>query len=145
MRKKLLHAKSIWHSVIKLSLWKYVIHNTNELNNKLPEKEDGTSPIDRFSQVDVEPNINNNHTFGCTYYPLTNSLQSGGWKPKWKARDTISIKLVPSPRHNVSIVIVLDTQTRIVSPKYHIQFEEFFKTGRPSNGNTQTLYQFQNI
>jgi hypothetical protein len=144
-RKQLLHAKSRWPSAVELNLWPYALRNANELRNTLPDKEDGSSPIERFCQTNVSPKIKHNHTFGCPVYALHNRLQAGGREPKWNPRARLGINLGPSPRHASSVSLVLNLQTGLVSPQYHLQFDDFFETVRPSAGNPPTFSQWQVI
>ena len=144
-RKQLLHAKSRWPSAVELNLWPYALRNANELRNTLPDKEDGSSPIERFCQTNVSPEIKHNHTFGCPVYALHNRLQAGGREPKWNPRARLGINLGPSPRHASSVSLVLNLQTGLVSPQYHLQFDDFFETIRPSAGNPPMFLQWQVI
>jgi hypothetical protein len=56
-RKQLLHAKSRWPKAIELNLWPCALRVANHLRNSLPDKEDASSPIKRFSQVKVGPHL----------------------------------------------------------------------------------------
>jgi hypothetical protein len=49
-RKQLLHAKAHWPSAIELNLWSYAIRNANHLLATIPDKEDGSCPLERFTQ-----------------------------------------------------------------------------------------------
>ena len=98
-RKHILHAWSIWISTIELKLWPYAIQNANEIRNNLPDKDNTTSPVERYSQVQVSPKIRCHHTFRCPAYALSDHLQSGGWHNKWESRSRLGINLGHSPRH----------------------------------------------
>ena len=74
-RKQLLHAKSRWPLAIKINLWTYALQKAKNLHNSLPDREDGSYPIERFGRVPVAPRIAHNHTFVCPIYDLTARLQ----------------------------------------------------------------------
>jgi Reverse transcriptase (RNA-dependent DNA polymerase) len=67
----------------------------------LPDKEDGSCPLERFTGAAVSPSIKSNH----------------------------------SPRHASSISLILNINTGLVSPQFHVSHDDFFKTVRPSTGN----------
>jgi hypothetical protein len=45
-RKQLLHAKSRWPSAIEINLWPYALRTANDIRNTIPDKEDGSSPLE---------------------------------------------------------------------------------------------------
>ena len=96
-RKQLLHAKARWPSAIELNLWPYALRNANHLISTLPDKEDGSCPLERFTGSAVSPSIKSNHTFGCPVYALQNRLQTNGKLPKWNPRARMGIYLGISP------------------------------------------------
>ena len=140
-RKEIIHTKSIWHSAIEPRLWPYSLRNTNKLLVKLPDKEYGMSDIKRFYQVETPQRIKNNHIFECPVYALTNRIQSGWCKPNWEARARLIINIGLLPRHAGSVALLLNLQMGIVYPQYHIHFNDFFETARPSTGNPPTFLQ----
>jgi hypothetical protein len=100
-RKQLLHAKARWPSAIELNLLPYALRNANHLLATIPDREDGSCPLERFSQSNVSPLLKSNHTFGCPVYALQNRLQAGGHLPKWNSRARLGVYLRPSPRHAI--------------------------------------------
>jgi hypothetical protein len=82
-RKQLLHANAIWPAASNTNLWTHTFRNTQHMRNLLPDSNDGTCPSERFSGVEVAPNLKENHTFGCLVYALNNKLASGKSIPKW--------------------------------------------------------------
>jgi hypothetical protein len=55
------------------------------------------------------------------------------------------MNLGTSPRHASSVTLVLSLETGLVSPQYHVQYDDFFETVRPSAGNEHTFSQWQYI
>ena len=77
MRKQLHHAKVRWPSVVELALWPYATRKSTYLRNCLPDKEDASSPLEKFSNVTVDPKLKGNQSFGCKIYALQNYLTVG--------------------------------------------------------------------
>jgi hypothetical protein len=92
-RKQLLHAKSRWPSAIGINLWPYALRTANDIRNTIPDKEDGSSPLERFCRTNVSPKLRHNHTFGCPVYALDNRLQANSRIPKWNPRAQLGINL----------------------------------------------------
>ena len=144
-RKQLLHAKARWSAAVDLSLWPYALRSANHLRNSLPDDEDGSSPLERFARTEVAPKLKENHTFACPVYALQNRLQAGNRIPKWNPRARIGLNLGPSPRHAASVSLVLNLQTGLVSPQYHVTFDDFFETVRPTATNSPTISNWQSL
>jgi hypothetical protein len=53
--------------------------------------------------------------------------------------------LGPSPWHASSVNLVLKLDTGLVSPQFHVQYDDFFETVRPLAGNPPTFSQWQYI
>ena len=144
-RKQLLHAKARWPSAIEINLWPYALRYSNDIRNTMADKGDGTSPFERFCRAKVSPKIKHHHTFGCPVYALVDNLQAGKSVPKWNPRARLGINLGTSPRHASSVSLVLKLDTGLTSPQFHVQYDDFFETVRPSTGNPKTFSQWQYI
>ena len=144
-RKQLLHAKARWPSAIEINLWPYALRNANDIRNTIADKDDGSSPLERFCRTEVRPKLRHNHTFGCPVFALNPRLQDGKAIHKWNPRARLGINLGPSPRHARSVNLVLKLDTGLVSPQFHVQYDDFFETVRPSSGNERTFSQWQYI
>ena len=142
-RKQLLHAKARWPTAIHLSLWPYAIRNAAYVYNNMPNTHHDISPIEVFSRSEVSPNLKHHHTFGCPVFALNNALQSGKSQPRWTSRARVGINLGHSPRHSPSVSLVLNTDTGLVSPQYHVQFDELFDSLRKSQAQAQPFSQWQ--
>ena len=59
--KQLHHAKVRWPSTVELAVCSYALIQSTYTHNFLPEKEDSTSPLERFSNITVTPNLRGNH------------------------------------------------------------------------------------
>jgi hypothetical protein len=97
------------------------------MRNYLPDRRDGTSPSERFSSVEVAPNLKSSHTFGCPVYALNSKLASGKTIPKCNSRARVGLYLGPSSRHARNVSLVLSLDTGLVSPQFHLQHDVFLK------------------
>jgi hypothetical protein len=126
-RTSLLHAIDKWPSAVTTHLWPYALHHAAAIHNSLPRK-DGRSAIELFSNVDVAPNLKAFHTFGCPVYALDNRLQVNQPVSSWLPRARLGLNLGQSPRHARNVSLVLNLNTGLVSPQFHIKHDEFFET-----------------
>jgi hypothetical protein len=144
-RKQLLHAKARWPAAVTTNLWPYALRNTQHMRYFLPDSKDGTCPFERFSGVEVSPNLKSNHTFGCPVYALNSRLASGNSIPKWNPRARVGLYIGPSPRHARNVSLVLSLDTGLVSPQFHVQHDDFFETVSPQAGNPAILSHWQKL
>ena len=143
-RTMLLHAQHRWPEAINAHLWPYAIKIANDNCNRLPSLNgEGISPIEKFSQVAIVPQVRHSHTFGSPVYVLDSALQGGKGVPKWGQRANVGIYLGISPRHSRKVALVLSLKTGHVSPQFHVTFDDFFETLRPSAGNSRPVSEWQ--
>ena len=132
-RTQLLHAQLRWPEEVSTHLWPYALRYANYLRNRIPDKKDGSSPLERFSSATVSSNLTDFHTFGCPAYTLNARLATGaGTIPPWDSMSQLGLNLGPSPRHARNCHLILNINTGTVSPQYHVSFDEFFETVRDS-------------
>jgi hypothetical protein len=144
-RKQLLHAKARWPAAVTTNMWPYALRNTQHMRNSLPGSKDGTCTFERFSGVEVAPNLKSNHTVGCPVYALNSRLASGKTIPKWNPRARGGLYIGPSPRHARNVSLVLSLDTGLVSPQFHVQHDDFFETVIPKAGNPAILSHWQKL
>jgi hypothetical protein len=138
-RTSLLHALDKWPAAISVHLWPYALKHAATVHNCLPTKE-GRSPLERFSNIDVAPNLKNFHTFGCPVFALENRLQAQQSVGSWASRARLGINLGPSPRHARSVSMVLNLNTGLVSPQFHVKHDEFFETINDNNRHQRAAW-----
>jgi hypothetical protein len=131
-RTSLLHAIDKWPSAINIHLWPFALKHAATVHNSLPTK-NGRSPLELFTQTDVAPNLKNFHTFGCPVFALEHRLQSQQSVGSWASRARLGVNLGPSPRHARNVSMVLNLNTGLVSPQFHVKHDEFFETITSSN------------
>jgi hypothetical protein len=127
-RTQLIHAKHRWPKAIETCLWPYAMRYANVVHNSTTQRDGRPSPLELFSKVPVKPKIKHCHPFGCPCFVLDNKLQASKALPKWNDRARLGIYLGPSPRHARSVALVLSLTTGLVSPQYHVKFDNLFET-----------------
>jgi hypothetical protein len=144
-RTMMLHAKSRWPKGVSIHLWQDALRSANQLRQVTPGKEDGTSPLERFSGAEVAENLKDCHTPLCPVYALNSSLASGKSIPKWDNMCRLGINLVPSPRHARNMSLVLNLKTGLSSPQFHVKHDEFFETVASRTGAPDTISNWQSL
>jgi hypothetical protein len=82
-----------------------------------------------FGATDIYSNPKHWHHFACPAYTLVQEQQqAGGIFHKWKARSKVGIYLGRSPSHFRSVALILDINTGLVSPQFHIKLDPLFQT-----------------
>ena len=130
-RTMLIHAAKRWPSAVEANLWPYAVRMANESSNELPSLafKDGRTPLQAFAGSRATTNPRFWQPFACPVYVLDDSLLSaGGIKGKWKERSRVGLYLGRSPTHARSVALVLNLQTGLVSPRFHIAFDPSFQT-----------------
>ena len=88
----------------------------------------GTTPDMRYSRVAAMTlRLHDFHTFGCPCYILDSQLQKNSkGVPKWEPRARLGIYLGLSPAHAANVALVINPKTGLVSPQFHIVFDDDF-------------------
>ena len=81
-----------------------------------------------MDQSNTHTNVKHWHPFGCPVYALNQALQTGNIHHKWKPRARPGIYLGRSPQHARSVALVLNIQTGLVSPQFHVKMDRSFQT-----------------
>jgi hypothetical protein len=130
-RAALIHANKRWPQCITANLWPYALRMANLTYNHSSsmQNEHKYAPIQVFSsKTKVEVNLKHFHPFGCPVYVLASALQMSTPYHKWKERSKIGIYLGQSPLHGKNVALVLDRTTGLVSPQFHVLFDDQFDT-----------------
>eukprot|EP00978_Attheya_sp_CCMP212_P008541 scaffold20015_cov47-Attheya_sp.AAC.1 len=72
--------------------------------------------------------VRQQHTFGCPVFALNNKLQGGKYLSCWTSHARVGIYLGMLPQHTRSVALVLNVKTGLVSPQFHVEFDDLFKT-----------------
>ena len=125
----LLHATQKWPSVISSVLWPFAVQAIVERHNRHSLDDKGRSPLEKFFGINDNSLPAAFHTFGCSVFILDAANQSNSvGTPKWESRSHTGIYLGHSPCHAGSVALVLNLKTGLVSPQYHLIFDDEFNT-----------------
>jgi hypothetical protein len=122
-----IHAMILWPEIIQEQLWPSAIRLSVDLHNCTPGSS-GLSPEEIFTGIKGRSRLSDFHPFGCPVFVLDPSLQQGHKIPRWKPRSRVVVYLCLSPDHASSIPLVLSTTSGIVSPQFHVVFDDYFTT-----------------
>ena len=125
------HATKRWPGVVTIHLWPYAIRMASQAYNATPLNShmNKQSPNKIFDNSAVDINQKHWKPFGCPTYVLKSELQgTTGIHPKWDARSPAGIYLGQSPIHNRNVALVLNIHAGYVSPQFHVNFDETFRT-----------------
>jgi hypothetical protein len=133
-RTNLLHAQRRWGKAIGTILWPFAWRDFERRWCALHLDEDGRSALNKFTGVDVKPDLKDFHPFGCPVFVLDERLQSSvGGIPKWEPRARVGVYLGQSPCHAGNVALVLNPRTLHVSPQFHVVFDDEFSTVKYMN------------
>ena len=78
----LLHAYHRWPKAIAANLWPQAIKHVVNVCNSLPRPGKTESPLSKFADTLIQPNLKDFHHTGCPVYVLQALLQTRGPFPK---------------------------------------------------------------
>jgi len=99
--------------------------------------------MSRFCNAASVPTIQNQHHCGCPTYVLKKELKDHKKIRKWSDRTRIGINLGYSSRHTLSVSLILNLQTGLVSPQYHCQYDNLFETTMGTQARSIPTSQWQ--
>eukprot|EP00978_Attheya_sp_CCMP212_P015750 scaffold40797_cov63-Attheya_sp.AAC.7 len=127
-----------WPVAISMHLWPYALLSANDSINHAPRLLDKVIPIEASTGTQSPWIIQLQHTFGCPKYALNNKLQGGKSIPEWQECSRLGINLGFSPQHLRSVALVLSLSTGLLSPQFHVEFDDLFETVGKRAGNPVT-------
>lgn len=128
-RTMLAHGQHLWPEVVSKSLWPFAYKAACRARNKFKLDDNGLSPEEKLSGVQTSLHIRNEHPLFCPIYCLDKKLQGGlGGIPKWNPRSNAGVYLGHSPDHSSNVALVLSLTTGLISPQYHVVFDDDFST-----------------
>ena len=138
-RAMLIHQHRQWKMEGQVHLWPYAVRMANDAINETPNMKDsmGRSPLQIFSDSEIQTNVKHWIPFGCPAYVLDSDLQKQqAIHNKWEYRSRVGIYLGRSPNHSRSIGLIMDRATGLVSPQFHVEFDKSFNTVKEDKFDT---------
>ena len=128
-RTLVLHDQRFWPKYINTMLWPFSLVASADRMNNLHVDMNGKTPEMKFSDtIGLTTRLSNFHTFGCTVYILDARQQrvGGGGPTKWDPRYHLRIYLGHYPSRAGSVVLVMNPKCGLVSPQFHLVFDDNF-------------------
>ena len=124
----LLHARRKWPEAITTCFWPLALSYQAHLLNHLTFNDEEKSPMELLIGEDLHFDPADVHTFGCPVYILDARLQNNNKIPRWDPRCRLGIFEGYSPHHSSTVALVMNPQTGLISPQYHVVFDDHFST-----------------
>jgi len=140
-RTMLIHAHHRWPDAITPNLWPYALRMANDAINVTPNLKfkDAQTPIESFTRTKVASNPKHWHLFRCPAYMLIQDLQSDtAIHHKWKSHLRVGVYLGRSPQHARDVSLMLNLETGLVSPQFHVKLDSNFQTMREKGARIPT-------
>jgi hypothetical protein len=125
-RTMLVHGNKRWPKAVTNNSWPCALRMANDvlIATPLMQNKEKLSPHQIFANTRTQSNPKHWKPFGCPVCVLDSSIQGGrGIIHKWKQRSKVGTHLGRSPQHARSVALVLDRQTALVSPQFHVTFD----------------------
>ena len=108
-------------------------------HNSFPQCGQSKSPFTLFTDEDCPLKTGDFQVFGCPVYVLDSDLQSQNHKSggKWSNRCYQGVYIGHSKHHASNVVLVYNPITKLVSPQYHIVFDEDFTSIKHKPGSQE--------
>ena len=100
----------------------------NDTMNTMQRVGEGLTPLEKFSNIPIRPTLQHLHHFGCPAYVLQADIQAGKKGRKWQDCSRIGVYISASPQHAQSVALILSLSTGLVSPQFHVSFDDLFET-----------------
>jgi len=134
-RTMLINAMLSWPGIIHENLWPFAVQLAVDLHNNTPTSA-GLSPIKIFSGSKQSTPSSAFHPFGCPIYVLKSTLHQNLKIPRWKPRSRVGVYVGFSPHHASSVPLILSTTKGLISPQFHVVFDDNFSTTQCLHSNT---------
>ena len=136
-RSMLIEVNRRWHLKAAAVLWPYTIKMASDVLNNTPNVRSKMrrTPMQTFSNTEVQPNQKHWAPFGCPAFVLDRKLQEGKRISKWEYRARIGIYLGRSPAYGRNVSLILNRETGHVSPQFHIRLDPTYKSIDSSIGH----------
>jgi hypothetical protein len=131
------HAISRWDKTITAELWTFAIKHAATIYNttKGRSRDYDLSPWEQFTGERSKLNQTYMHPLCCPVYVLDQRMQEGTSPPKWKKRTTQKVYVGHLHHYSKSVPMVWDPKTKLVSPQFHVMFDDNFDTVQAPNPN----------
>jgi hypothetical protein len=131
------HAISQWDKTITAELWPFAIQHAVTVYNTTKRRSQDyfLSPWGQFTGERSKLNQTDMHPLLCPAYVLDRRMQEGTSPPKWTTRTTQKVYVGHLHHYSNSVPMVWDPKTKLVSPQFHVMFDNNFDTVQAPDPN----------
>ena len=134
-RTMMMHSAMHWPEVSDVELWPMAVKHAVHVFNRVPSVDSGICPLDKFTSQRYQQNkLHDLHVWGCPVYVLDKRTPDGFKIPKWSPRSSRSVYMGTSDKHASSVPLLLNLETGVISPQFHVVIDEWFATIATSTG-----------
>jgi hypothetical protein len=134
----LLHGMNHWPREISATFWPFAFAYAKCVHNFTPRRGNSKCPFELFTNENPTVTPNDFRVFGCPAFVLSKEMQDGKATGKFsKSRSYMGIFVGISPAHAGSVPLIFNPTTKLVSPQYHVIFDEGFETAVGTDDNLQ--------
>jgi hypothetical protein len=128
-RTMLLHSMRMWPGLITAEFWPFAVSQAGQIHNHSPRRGASKTPHELFTDEASSIHPNDFRVFGCPVFVLVKELQDGKSIPKFsRARSYMGVYVGQSKNHASNVALVYNPRTQLVSPQYHLIYDEGFET-----------------
>ena len=134
-RTMMIHSAMHWPEVSDVELWPMAVKHAVHVFNRMPSIDTGICPLDKFTRQRFQQNkLHDLHVWGCPVYVLDKRTADGIKIPKWAPRSNRYIYMGVSDKHSSTVPLLLNPETGVISPQFHVVVDEWFATIATSVG-----------
>ena len=128
-RTMMIHSAMHWPEVSDVELWPMAVKHAVHVFNRVPSPDTGVCSLDKFTRQRFPQNkFHDLHVWGCPVYVLDKRTADGMKIPKWAPRSSRYIYMGVSEKHSSAVPLVLNPETGVISPQFHVVVDEWFAT-----------------
>jgi hypothetical protein len=130
-------AISRWDRTITAELWPFAIQHAATIYNtkKWRSRDYDLSPWEQFTGERSKLDQTDMHPLFCPVYVLDRRIQEGTSPPKWTKQTTQKVYVGHLHHYSKSVPMVWDPKTKLVSPQFHVMFDDNFDTVKAPDPN----------
>jgi hypothetical protein len=131
------HAISRWDKTVTAELWTFAIQHAATIYNttKRRSRDYDLSPWEKITGERSKLDQTDMHPLLCPVYVLDRRMQEGTSPPKWTKRTTQKVYVGHLHHYSKSVPMVWDPKTKLVSPQFHVMFDDNFDTVKAPDPN----------
>jgi hypothetical protein len=131
------HTISRWDKTITAELWPFTIQHAATIYNttKRRSRDIDFSPWEQFTGKRSKLDQTDMHPLLCPVYVLDRCMQEGTSPPKWTKRTTQKVYVGHLHHYSKPVPMVWDPKTKLVSPHFHVMFDDNFDTVKAPDPN----------